>query len=94
MVNLTRSMAIRYGPEGIRVNCVAPGGIATEMIAPRVDIAKARLGEDEEDGVRRATPLGRIADPEEIAYPILWMASDEASFVTGAILMADGGATA
>jgi NAD(P)-dependent dehydrogenase (short-subunit alcohol dehydrogenase family) len=92
MVNLTRSLAIRYGPQGIRVNCVAPGGINTPMIAPRLAQIRAATGDPK--AVTRSSPLGRIAEPEEIAYPILWLASDEASFVTGAILAVDGGATA
>ena len=90
MVNLTRSMAIRYGSEGVRVNCVAPGGIDTPMIAPRIE-ARAS-GEAPPAGPARG--LGRIAQPEEIAWPILWLASEEASFVTGAVLNADGGASA
>lgn len=90
MVNLTRSMAIRYGSQGIRVNCVAPGGIDTPMIAERL---AARGGGPATSGAP-VRGLGRVAQPVEIAYPILWLASDEASFVTGAVLMADGGATA
>lgn len=90
MVNLTRSMAIRYGSEGVRVNCVAPGGIDTPMIAPRIQARAA--GAAPPAGPVRG--LGRIAQPEEIAWPILWLASDEASFVTGAILGVDGGASA
>ena len=90
MVNFTRSMAIRYGAQGIRVNCVAPGGIDTPMIAERL---AARGGGPASSG-GPARGLGRVAQPIEIAYPILWLASDEASFVTGAVLVADGGATA
>lgn len=89
MVNLTRSMAIRYGSEGVRVNCVAPGGIDTPMLAPRVQARAA--GAAPPAGPVRG--LGRIAQPEEIAWPILWLASEEASFVTGAILSVDGGAS-
>jgi len=105
MVNLTRSMALRYGSEGLRVNCVAPGGIDTPMIASRRAavpersaaervarrLARKALGPAPGGQVRG---LGRIAQPEEIAWPIVWLASDEASFVTGAVLNVDGGATA
>ncbi len=91
MNNLTRSMAIRYGSEGVRVNCVAPGGIDTPMIAPRREAAQA-AGSASASGPVRG--LGRIAQPEEIAWPILWLASDEASFVNGAIVAVDGGASA
>lgn len=90
LVNLTRSMAIRYGAQGIRVNCVAPGGIDTPMIAER--LAAREGGPATSNGPARG--LARVAQPIEIAYPILWLASDEASFVTGAVLAADGGATA
>ena len=89
MVNLTRSMAIRYGSQGLRVNCVAPGGIDTEMIASRI---AQRADAPAPTGPVR--DLGRIAQPEEIAWPIVWLASEEASFVTGAILNVDGGASA
>jgi NAD(P)-dependent dehydrogenase (short-subunit alcohol dehydrogenase family) len=91
MVNLTRSMAIRYGSQGVRVNCVAPGGIDTPMIAPRI---QARAEGEAPPPAGPVRGLGRIAQPEEIAWPILWLASDEASFVNGAILNADGGASA
>lgn len=89
MVNLTRSMALRYGSEGLRVNCVAPGGIDTPMIAPRL-AQQAEVSTP----VGPVRGLGRIAQPEEIAWPIVWLASEEASFVTGAVLNVDGGASA
>lgn len=87
MNNLTRSLALTYGPRGVRVNAVAPGGIDTPMLAPRVAAA---------GGVEAISlpGLGRLAQPEEIAHPILWLASDEASYVNGAVLVVDGGATA
>jgi NAD(P)-dependent dehydrogenase (short-subunit alcohol dehydrogenase family) len=90
MVNLTRSLAIRYGAQGVRVNCVAPGGIDTPMIAPRIQ-ARSEGAAPPAGPVRG---LGRIAQPEEIAWPILWLASEEGSFVNGAILNVDGGASA
>lgn len=94
MNNLTRSLALRYGGQGVRVNCVAPGGINTPMIAPRL----AQRQADGDGGApapeQQRRGLGRIAEPEEIAYPILWLASDEASFVNGAVLSVDGGSTA
>jgi meso-butanediol dehydrogenase/(S,S)-butanediol dehydrogenase/diacetyl reductase len=88
MNNLTRSMALVYGPQGIRVNVVVPGGIDTPMIAERI----AAIGPE---ALAAALPgLGRVAQPEEIAYPILWLASDEASCVNGTVLVVDGGTTA
>ncbi|HVR30542.1 MAG TPA: SDR family NAD(P)-dependent oxidoreductase [Thermoanaerobaculia bacterium] len=92
MVNLTRSMAVTYGPRGIRTNCVAPGGIDTKMIRHRMSAA----GDPHLDDATRyqISPLGRLARPEEIASACLFLASDEASYVNGAILVVDGGTTA
>ncbi len=96
MNNLTGSLAVRYAQQGVRVNCVALGGVDTPMIRPRIEAAQraAERGESPQAPRGRGAPLGRMAQPEEIAYPILWLASDEASFVTGAVLSVDGGATA
>jgi NAD(P)-dependent dehydrogenase (short-subunit alcohol dehydrogenase family) len=92
LVNLTRSMALDHAHERIRVNCVCPGSVDTEMIreAWRLygDVAEAqRLYEAKH-------PLGRIATPDEVAHAILFLASDDANFVTGAALAVDGGITA
>ncbi|WP_018130318.1 SDR family NAD(P)-dependent oxidoreductase [Effusibacillus pohliae] len=86
-LQLTISLATRYAAEGIRVNCVCPGGTRTEQI---------KLGSQTElDGFWRAVgeahPMGRHGRPEEIANAILFLASDEASFVTGCPLIVDGG---
>jgi NAD(P)-dependent dehydrogenase (short-subunit alcohol dehydrogenase family) len=87
--SLTESAAITYGPEGIRVNGIAPGHTETEMI---------RTWEERSPGVRERltahTPLGRVADPEEIAQAAAWLLSDRSSYVTGAVLRVDGGARA
>lgn len=92
IVNLTRQMAIDYGPLGIRVNCVCPGATQTDRLersfAATGDAAAARQAAGQ---LNRA--LGRLARPEEIAYGILFLASDEASFVTGHALAVDGGQT-
>lgn len=92
VVNLTRSMAITYGPENIRVNCLAPGGIDTPMIASRMPDIEALLA----DPATRTlvAPLGRIGTPEEMAKAMLYLASDDASYTNGAILVVDGGAIA
>lgn len=95
MNNLTGSLAMRYAADGVRVNCVALGGINTPMIEQRVQGQPSPFAP--KDGRTpppgRGVPLGRLGEPEEIAFPILWLASDEASYITGAVLVADGGAT-
>ncbi|MGW3348712.1 SDR family NAD(P)-dependent oxidoreductase [Nonomuraea rubra] len=87
--SLTESAAVTYGPEGIRVNAIAPGGTMTEMI---------RTWERHSPGLverlRPRIPLGRTADPEEIAQAAAWLLSDRASYVTGTVLRVDGGARA
>ena len=85
---LTRASAIQYAPEGIRINAVFPGFVETGMTAE----LHARPGVREERVA--LTPLGRVAEPEDIAPGILYLASDEASFVTGTELVIDGGMTA
>jgi NAD(P)-dependent dehydrogenase (short-subunit alcohol dehydrogenase family) len=87
IVNLTRQLAIEWAP-GIRVNCVCPGVIETPMTAGlRRDPAWA-------EKVLKGYPLGRFGHADEIAAAILYLASDEAAFVTGAALPVDGGYTA
>jgi len=87
IVNLTRQMAIEWAPR-VRVNCVCPGVIETPMTAPlRQDPAWSAA-------VLKRYPLGRFGQPEEIAAAILYLASDEAAFVTGVALPVDGGYTA
>ena len=92
IVNLTRSMALDHALEGIRVNCVCPGSVDTEMIHQAWeaygDVAKARQVWAEKH------PIGRIATPQEIAQTIAFLASEAASFITGAALSVDGGLTA
>jgi NAD(P)-dependent dehydrogenase (short-subunit alcohol dehydrogenase family) len=92
IVNLTRSMALDHAREGVRVNAVCPGSVDTEMIHDAWrsygDVEQAKRVWAEKH------PLGRIARPEEVAQAILFLASEEASFITGVALPVDGGLTA
>lgn len=86
----TRSLAFEEAAHGVRANAVCPGSTLTEFHAARAQGAGKSLEQLRTE--RKDTSLvGRWADPMEIAYPILWMASDEASFITGTTLMVDGG---
>ncbi len=87
ILNLTRSMAVTYGRQGIRVNSVAPGFIATAMIAPALPAF-----EDINNPIVPAIP--RPGRPMEIAYGCLYLASDESSYTSGSALVIDGGMTA
>ncbi|MFF3639939.1 SDR family NAD(P)-dependent oxidoreductase [Streptomyces sp. NPDC002564] len=84
--SLTASAAATYGPEGIRVNAVAPGTTLTEMLQEWDARSPGII-----DQLNARTPLGRAADPEEIAQAAAWLLSDRASYVTGTVLRVDGG---
>jgi len=93
LVNMTRELAIEFGPD-VRVNCVCPGAVDTDMlqtIGRYVGLGDVDAGYSV---MARATPLKRVARPEELANVILFLASDQASFVTGSVYVADGGAHA
>jgi NAD(P)-dependent dehydrogenase (short-subunit alcohol dehydrogenase family) len=92
VVLLTRAMAIDHGPAGIRVNCVCPGDTDTAMLRDEAAQVGEPVHEFLAEGASR--PLGRIGRPEEIAQAVLYLASDAASFVTGATLAVDGGGVA
>ncbi len=83
MISLTKSAALEYGPQGIRINAVAPGRVDTPML-------RASKVADMET-VAAGLPLRRLGQPAEVAEAILWLASERASFVTGHVLSADGG---
>jgi NAD(P)-dependent dehydrogenase (short-subunit alcohol dehydrogenase family) len=85
--SLTESAAITYGPEGIRVNTIAPGSTLTEMIREWDEASPGII-----ERLNAQTPLGRAAEPEEIAEAAAWLLSDKASYVTGVTLRVDGGA--
>jgi meso-butanediol dehydrogenase/(S,S)-butanediol dehydrogenase/diacetyl reductase len=90
VINLTRVAAVENAPFGIRVNCVCPGAINTR--------AAELLGRERAEALRRAQaaahPLGRLGEADEVASAVLFLASDEASFITGTAIVVDGGLTA
>jgi NAD(P)-dependent dehydrogenase (short-subunit alcohol dehydrogenase family) len=92
LVGLTRSLALDYGSHGIRVNCVAPGFIRTRLVEESIDRAEDRAAA--EPRMTAGVALGRIGDPREVAQVVRFLVSDEASYVTGASLLVDGGLTA
>jgi meso-butanediol dehydrogenase / (S,S)-butanediol dehydrogenase / diacetyl reductase len=90
VVQMTRNMAVDYARDGIRVNCVCPGAIETPLTAP----LHLEAFKSVRDKMTDAHLMGRFGQPEEVAAAILFLASDEASFVTGHALVVDGGYTA
>lgn len=83
LIGLTRSLALELAPSQIRVNCVAPGVINTDMVQV--------LGQETLRQLAEETPLGRLGTPEDVAHAVVFLASDKASFLTGQVLSADGG---
>jgi NAD(P)-dependent dehydrogenase (short-subunit alcohol dehydrogenase family) len=92
VVNMTRALAIDHGPQNIRVNCICPGDTDTPMLRNEAK----QLGQAEDKFMAEAAerPLNRYAQPIEIAQSVLYLVSDAASYVTGAVLAVDGGGTA
>ena len=90
VIGLTKSAAMDYSPHKIRVNTVAPGAIDT----PKLRGALEQFGFDPEAYAKQLSMLGRFADANEVAKAHLWLASDDASYVTGAVISVDGGYTA
>jgi len=88
VINLTRNLACSWADRGIRVNCIAPGWFPSEMTAPWFAVPQflARF--------RDTAPMTRIGDPDELLGPLLFLASDASSFVTGQVLVVDGGLSA
>ena len=83
LIGLTKSLAKEIGSRGVRVNCIAPGYVATEL----TDV----LPESAREALLSSTPLGRLGEPEDIARCVRFLVSDAAGFVTGAVLAVDGG---
>ncbi len=90
IVNMTRAMALDHADVGIRVNCVCPGSVHTDMITS----AWEQYGDGAEEVWSSKHPLGRIAQPSEVADAVLYLASTDSSFLTGVALPVDGGITA
>ncbi|HJQ69816.1 MAG TPA: SDR family NAD(P)-dependent oxidoreductase [Blastocatellia bacterium] len=85
VISMTKSLAAELGPRGVTVNCVAPGWVATDMTSDALADPKQKRR------IRELIPIGRVASPEEIAGPILFLASDLASHVNGEVLNVNGG---
>jgi NAD(P)-dependent dehydrogenase (short-subunit alcohol dehydrogenase family) len=95
VVNLTRSVALELAEHNIRVNAICPGGIATPLIARGIGMADEAAALDlARQALKQFQPLKRSGVPEDIAAAALWLASDDASFVTGQAITVDGGLTA
>jgi NAD(P)-dependent dehydrogenase (short-subunit alcohol dehydrogenase family) len=89
MIGLSRSLCGEVGKHGIRVNCICPGTVLTDIWKPLMERDPGLV-----DRLKALYPLGRLGQPEDIAYAALFLASDEASFVTGAVFVIDGGISA
>ncbi len=87
VIGLTKTAALELAKSNIRVNAVAPGAVQTNLLE------RMSGGEEAAQGVAQAIPMGRISDPEEVARAVVWLCSDEASYVTGHTLVVDGGFT-
>ena len=89
ILSLTRSLAVRYGPSGIRINAIAPGTLRTPAWEER-----RRANPEVFERLTKWYPLGRVGEPEDVAGAALFLASDDAAWITGAVLPVDGGLTA
>jgi 3-oxoacyl-[acyl-carrier protein] reductase len=85
IISYTKSLAAELGPKGVRVNCVAPGWVETEMTSAALADPASR------EAIERSIPVGRVATPEEIAGPVLFLVSDLARHVQGEVLNVNGG---
>lgn len=86
VIGLTKSAAREYGPRGVRVNAICPGTIDTPMVTDMIV-----TGALDPTAAVDAIPLGRLGTPNEIAAAVLWLSSPGASFITGSVLLVDGG---
>jgi len=86
LISIVKSLATELADSGIYVNCVAPGWVDTELSAPALQDARTR------QEILASIPLGRVAKPDEIAAPILFLCTEHAGFITGEIFNVNGGA--
>jgi NAD(P)-dependent dehydrogenase (short-subunit alcohol dehydrogenase family) len=86
VIQLTKSMALEYAKENIRINAICPGYVKTPL--------NDQISEENLEFITSLHPIGRLAEPEEIAKAVLFLASGDASFITGSSLVVDGGYTA
>ncbi len=86
---MTKSLAVEWAADGVRVNAIAPGYTETKMLRDVID-----AGRVDEQAILRRTPMGRLAEPQEMADMALFLASSQAKYVTGQIMAVDGGWTA
>jgi NAD(P)-dependent dehydrogenase (short-subunit alcohol dehydrogenase family) len=86
VIGLTKTAALEYGRDGIRVNAVCPGVIETPMVERTQEESPEQM-----DQIEAATPMGRIGQPHEIGDAAVWLCSEDASFVTGESFVIDGG---
>ena len=90
---VTAGLANAYGTHGVRVNAVNPGATLTDRLKSRMETDARAAGITPDEALKRATdraPLGRLAQPEEIANAVLFLASDKASYISGAVIAIDG----
>ncbi|HLR19344.1 MAG TPA: SDR family oxidoreductase [Staphylococcus sp.] len=94
IINLTRSTAIEYGRENIRANAIAPGTIETPLVDKLVGTNEDKAGQTFRENQKRVTPVGRLGKPTEVANLVVFLASDDSSFITGETITIDGGVMA
>jgi dihydroanticapsin dehydrogenase len=92
IITITKTAAIEYASHNIRINCVAPGMIKTPMLENMLaNLPQDSVEAQASDMIGNLVPLGHVADPEEIAPAILFLASDDSVYMTGSVVVVDGG---